>query len=88
MVDYQISFFVTLGFAIVELLVILIVSIRIRRSKKVFALLKEVRKQMRIHHKAEADLFKGIDKVIVNLALKNLELPKKRETEEGWNEYG
>lgn len=66
----------------------IVISTRLKGKKQVYTLLKEVRKELREHHKSEASLFKAIDRTIVNLALTNLEMPKKKEAERGWNEYG
>ena len=86
MVDYQISFWIAMGFAIIEALALIILFIKKRKSKKVVELLKEVRKGMREHHKAEAGLFRAVDNVLVSLSLKSLQSSKNKEGE--WNEYG
>lgn len=86
MVNYWLIATITLG--LIALGEAIVIMVRLKGKKQVYKLLKEVRKGLREHHKSEAELFKAIDKTFINLALKDLELPKKRETENKWDEYG
>lgn len=69
---------------LIDWVIIFFLFVRTRKNKKIFSLVKEIRKGLREHHKAESKLFRAVDDALITLSLRRM--PNKRVVEEV--EYG
>ena len=85
--NYQLLFWINTAIIVILLSVIILVTRKIKRgrNRKLYMVVQELRKNLRIYHQKQASLFKSIDEVLL---LVPPIYQKEKEEKRRWDEYG